>query len=99
LAAQEKQLELKSVDPGEIKMTQNPSDQKTQNTNDQNQKMTCGVCHQSFNSERELQDHQKNAHAQRKQNESQSGSEGGSKDNPAAKGYSEKDEPKREKIA
>lgn len=44
----------------------------TQNPNQQN---TCEVCHQSFNSERELQDHQKNAHSQRKQGEGQTGTE------------------------
>jgi hypothetical protein len=37
-------------------MTQNPNDQKT-----------CGVCHQTFNSAQELQEHQKTAHSQQKQ--------------------------------
>ncbi len=32
-------------------MTQNPNDQKT-----------CNICQQKFNSERELQEHQKNTH-------------------------------------
>jgi hypothetical protein len=76
-------------------MTQNPNDQK-QNTG--NQKLTCDVCHQSFNSERELQEHQKNAHSQRKQNESQPGSERSPVDNPA-EDYSGQGEPKRDKIA
>jgi hypothetical protein len=76
------------------KMTQNPSDQK-QNTNDQ--KQTCEVCHQSFNSDRELQEHQKNAHSQRKQSESQPGSERNSK-NPGQE-YPGQDQHKRDKIA
>jgi hypothetical protein len=45
-------------------MTQNPNEQK-QNVGEQ--KKTCDVCHQTFNSDRELQDHMQNAHSQRKQ--------------------------------
>jgi adenosine deaminase len=69
------------------KMTPNPNDQK----------LTCDVCHQSFNSERELQEHKQNAHSQRKQNETQPGSERNSKD--SGKEFPGQDEPKREKIA
>ncbi|HTS34754.1 MAG TPA: hypothetical protein VMH04_03720 [Candidatus Solibacter sp.] len=54
---------------------------------DQNQKKTCGVCHQSFNSDQELQDHQRNAHSQQKQ----SGNQPMSERNPG--------EQKKEKIA
>jgi len=56
-------------------MTQNPNDQKN-NEQQQNvgaQKKTCEVCHQNFNSDRELQDHMRNAHSQRKQSGGQSG--------------------------
>ncbi len=45
-------------------MTQNPSEQQ-QNVGQQ--KKTCEVCHQTFNSDRELQDHMQTAHSQRKQ--------------------------------
>lgn len=69
-------------------MTPNPNDQK----------LTCDVCHQSFNSDRELQEHKQNAHSQRKQNESRPGSERSPKDRPA-KDYPGQDESKREKIA
>ena len=66
---------------GKTEMTQNPTDQKT-----------CDVCHQRFNSDRELQEHQKNAHSQHKQG--QPGSERNyNKDN------AELDQQKREKIA
>jgi hypothetical protein len=77
-------------------MTQNPNEQK-QNTGDQNQKKTCDVCHQSFNSDRELQEHKQTAHSQRKQNEGQTGSERNSQDYPGKD--SGQNEPKREKIA
>lgn len=53
-------------------MTQNRMDQRT-----------CEVCNQSFNSDRELQEHQKNSHSQDKQ----SGVE------------QDQDQPRREKIA
>jgi hypothetical protein len=36
---------------------------------------TCGVCSQSFNSERELQEHQRNAHNRQTPDEKQPGSE------------------------
>ena len=71
-------------------MTQNPSDLKQ---NPGQQKMTCDVCHQSFNSERELQEHKQNAHSQRKQSENQPGVEGNSKDYPG------QDQARRDKIA
>jgi hypothetical protein len=63
-------------------MTQNPTDKKT-----------CNVCQQSFNSELELQEHQKKAHSQQKQ--------GG---NPPMSDRSQKDQPgqqqeRRDKIA
>jgi len=45
-------------------MTQNPTDQKM-----------CTICHQRFDSDRELQDHQRTAHAQQKQGGSQPMSE------------------------
>ncbi len=51
-------------------MTQNPNEQK-QNVGQQ--KSTCEVCHQAFNSDRELQDHMQNAHSQRKQSGGQTG--------------------------
>jgi hypothetical protein len=79
---------LKTVIKGVKKMTSNPNDQK----------VTCDVCHQSFSSERELQEHKQNAHSQRKQNENQPGSERNSKDYPG-KPYPGQDEPKRDKIA
>ncbi len=79
-------------------MTQNPNDLKQndqkqnvgQNEQQQNvgqQKKTCEVCHQSFNSDRELQDHMQTAHSQRKQSGGQTG------DRPA------QDQQKQEKIA
>ena len=71
-------------------MTQNSRDLKQ---NPSQQKMTCDVCHQSFNSERELQEHKQNAHSQRKQSENQPGMERNSKDYPG------QDEAKRDKIA
>jgi hypothetical protein len=51
-------------------MTQNPNEQK-QNIGEQ--KKTCEVCHQTFNSDRELQEHMQNAHSQRKQSGGQTG--------------------------
>ncbi len=51
-------------------MTQNPNEQK-QNIGEQ--KKTCEVCHQTFSSDRELQDHMQNAHSQRKQSGGQTG--------------------------
>lgn len=57
-------------------MTQNP-----------NEKNVCGVCHQSFNSDQELQDHRRNAHSEQKQG----GNQPMSDRNPG--------EQKREKIA
>ena len=36
---------------------------------------TCNVCNQSFNSDRELQEHQRSVHSQYQENEKQSGSE------------------------
>jgi hypothetical protein len=68
-------------------MTQNPNDQKQQNVGEQ--KKTCEVCHQTFSSDRELQVHKQNAHAQRKQ----SGGESGTEHNQ------QQDQQKREKIA
>jgi hypothetical protein len=65
-------------------MTQNPNEQK-QNVGEQ--KKTCYVCHQTFNSDRELQDHMQNAHSQRKQ------SGGQTEDRPG------QDRQKQEKIA
>jgi hypothetical protein len=65
-------------------MTQNPNEQK-QNVGAQ--KKTCEVCHQTFNSDRELQDHMQNAHSQRKQSGGQTG------DRPG------QDQQKQEKIA
>jgi hypothetical protein len=44
----------------------------TQNRTDLN---TCAYCSHSFNSERELQEHQRNAHNQQAPNEKQPGSE------------------------
>jgi hypothetical protein len=61
-------------------MTQNPQSQSGQSG-----QKTCEVCRQPFNSERELQEHQKNAHQQQKQGQNRPGSESG--------------EQKREKIA
>ncbi len=43
-------------------------------TQSQNDTKTCNVCHQSFNSDRELQEHQK-THSQQKPGGSQPGSE------------------------
>jgi hypothetical protein len=80
----------------QIIMNQIKEKQMTPNPNDQ--KLTCEVCHRSFNSEPELQEHKQNAHSQRKQSESQPGSERTSKDYPG-KDYPGQDEPKREKIA
>jgi len=51
-------------------MTQNPNEQK-QNVGQQ--KKSCEVCHQTFDSDRELQDHMQNAHSQRKQSGGQTG--------------------------
>lgn len=65
-------------------MTQNPNEPQ-QNVGQQ--KKTCEVCHQSFNSDRELQDHMQNAHSQRKQSGGQTG------DRPG------QDQQKQEKIA
>jgi hypothetical protein len=50
-------------------MTQNPQSQSGQKT--------CDVCGQSFNSDRELQEHQRNAHQQQKQGQNRPGSESG----------------------
>jgi hypothetical protein len=75
-------------------MTQNPNEQK-QNIGEQ--KKTCEVCHQTFNSDRELQEHMQNAHLQRRQSEGQTGSDRTSKD--PGKDYSGQDQPKRDKIA
>ena len=47
-------MQFKSIE--EIAMTQNRMDQKT-----------CEVCNQSFNSDRDLQEHQKNSHSQGQQ--------------------------------
>ena len=74
-------------------MTQNPNEQK-QNVGEQ--KKTCEVCHQTFNSDRELQEHMQNAHSQRKQSDSQTGSDRTSKD---PKDYPAQDQQKRDKIA
>jgi hypothetical protein len=49
---------------------------------DQNQKKTCSVCHQSFNSDQELQDHQRTAHSQQKQGGNQQGNQPMSERNP-----------------
>jgi hypothetical protein len=76
-------------------MTQTPSDQKTQNPNDQ--KKTCDICNQTFNSDRDLQEHKQTAHSQRKQSEGQTGSERTSKD--TGKDYPDRDEQRRDKIA
>jgi hypothetical protein len=60
-------------------------------TPNQNDEKTCNVCHQSFNSDRELQDHQKNAHSQQKPGGSQPASD---------RDYKEPgQDQKREKIA
>jgi hypothetical protein len=75
-------------------MTQNPSEQK-QNVGDQ--RKTCDLCHQSFNSDRELQEHQRNAHSQRKQSDRQPGSERNSEDR--GQNYPGQDQQKRDKIA
>ena len=48
----------------------NPNEQ---NQNTGAQKKNCEVCHQTFNSDRELQDHMQNAHSQRKQSGGQTG--------------------------
>jgi hypothetical protein len=61
-------------------MAQNPNDPKT-----------CNVCHQTFNSERELQEHQKNSHSQNKPGGSQPASDPDYKE-PGQ-------DPRREKIA
>jgi hypothetical protein len=61
----------------------------TQNLSGQS---TCDLCHQPFNSEQELQEHQKNAHSQPKQGNNQPGSERTYQD------YPEQDQ-RREKIA
>lgn len=42
----------------------------TQNTNSQN---TCGVCHRTFNSDGELQEHKKTSHAQHENNNETTG--------------------------
>lgn len=91
--AAQKQCELK-LKYEEVQMMQNPSEQ---NQNRSDQKKTCDVCHQSFHSDRELQDHQKNAHSQRKQSESQPGSERNSEDR--GQNYPGQDQQKKEKIA
>jgi hypothetical protein len=44
-------------------------------TPNQNDAKICSVCHQSFNSDRELQEHQKNAHSQHKPGGSQPASD------------------------
>jgi len=75
-------------------MTQNPNEQK-QHIGEQ--KKTCEVCHQTFNSDHELQEHMQYAHSQRKQSEGQSGSDRTSKD--AGKDYPGQDQQKRDKIA
>jgi hypothetical protein len=69
-------------------MTQNPNEQQ-QNVGQQ--KKTCEVCNQTFNSDRELQDHMQNAHSQRKQSGGQTGGQTG--DRPG------QDQQKQEKIA
>jgi hypothetical protein len=69
-------------------MTQNLSDQKTQNSGDQ--KM-CNICHQRFNSDAELQEHQKSAHAQQKRVGNEQSSEHNYKDQSGQQ--------KKEKIA
>jgi len=69
-------------------MTQNPNEQQ-QNVGQQ--KKTCEVCHQTFNSDRELQDHMQTAHSQRKQSGGQTSGQTG--DRPGH------DQQKQEKIA
>jgi len=79
-------------------MTQNPGGQK-QNIGEQ--KKTCEVCHQTFNSDRELQEHIQYAHSQRKQSEGQYGSDRTSRDTDkdTGKDYPGQDQQKRDKIA
>ncbi|MBZ5681983.1 MAG: hypothetical protein LAO24_17935 [Acidobacteriia bacterium] len=54
---------------------------------------TCGICSQSFNSERELQEHQSSAHNRPVQGEKQPDFE------RKPKGGPDQDEQKKEKIA
>lgn len=75
-------------------MTQNPNEQR-QNIGEH--KSTCEVCHQTFNSDRELQQHMQNAHSQRKQNEGQTGADRTARD--PGKDYPGQDQQKRDKIA
>lgn len=63
-------------------MTQNPTD-----------KTTCKVCHQTFNSEAELQEHQKKSHSQQKQSGNVPASDRGRKDQPGH------EQERRDKIA
>jgi len=62
-------------------MTQNPSDQKM-----------CNICHQRFNSEAELQEHQNTAHAQRMQGGNQPASERNYNEQPGQNQRKDKEE-------